>query len=88
MFGSGSFFYKKELVDFTFNHFQKYGYRVEINKPYQGTIVPNKFYNKKVRNVFSIMIEINKRVYLDDLKSLVKLKECIDEYYEALKNYA
>jgi N-formylglutamate amidohydrolase len=45
------------------------GYSVEINAPYQGTIVPAKHY-KKDPNVHSIMIEVNRRLYMDSANTM------------------
>ncbi len=39
-------------------------YDVAINSPYSGSLVPTEFYGKE-RRVKSVMIEINKRLYLD-----------------------
>ncbi|MBF0263644.1 MAG: N-formylglutamate amidohydrolase [Gammaproteobacteria bacterium] len=46
--------YIKEIFD---------GYHIEINKPYSGSLVPSNYYNKN-KNVKSVMIEINKKLYL------------------------
>jgi N-formylglutamate amidohydrolase len=51
------------LTFYLINHFKKYGLTVETNNPYSGSLVPTKFYQKDV-NVQSIMIEINKRLYM------------------------
>ncbi|QEC79708.1 N-formylglutamate amidohydrolase [Mucilaginibacter ginsenosidivorax] len=39
------------------------GYNVKLNTPYSGSIVPTKFYRKNKR-VLSIMIEVNRDLYL------------------------
>ena len=39
-------------------------YNLNINKPYAGSLVPNKFYMNDSR-VKSVMIEINKKLYLE-----------------------
>ena len=41
------------------------GYGVQVNFPYNGCIVPMEYYQKDSR-VISIMIEVNKRLYLDE----------------------
>jgi len=43
----------------------KMGYRVEINRPYAGTLAPKDFYAKDNR-VASIMIEVNRSLYMDE----------------------
>lgn len=40
------------------------GFRVKINSPFSGTIVPMQFYEKDKR-VFSVMIEVNRDLYSD-----------------------
>jgi len=70
----------EKLIQFTVNHFLKYGYSVSINTPYSGTMIPNKYFNKQEKRLSSIMIEINKRVYLKDKNSFYKLKDCISDY--------
>lgn len=74
-----------KLINFTINHFNKYGYSVEINKPYSGTIIPNKYFNRKEKRLSSIMLEINKRIYLNDKNDFYKFKQCIDDYYSKIK---
>ena len=76
----------KELTNFTITHFKNYGYSVSINKPYSGTIIPNKYFNKKKEKLSSIMLEINKRIYLKDKNSFNKLKKCIDDYYNKIQS--
>lgn len=39
------------------------GYDIGINTPYSGSLVPIEYYEKNY-NVKSVMIEINKRLYL------------------------
>lgn len=44
-------------------YFEGHGFTVAVNAPYSGTIVPMKFY-KKDRRVHSVMIEVNRKLYL------------------------
>jgi N-formylglutamate amidohydrolase len=41
------------------------GYTVELNRPYSGSLVPLEFLDTEPR-VQSIMIEVNRRLYLRD----------------------
>ncbi len=75
-----------KLFDFTIKHFEKYGFSVDINKPYSGTMIPNKYFNKKEKRLSSIMLEFNKRIYLNDKTDFYKLKNCIDDYYNQMKS--
>ena len=40
------------------------GYSYQINYPYTGSIIPNGLTKKELENVYSIMTEANKRIYL------------------------
>ena len=51
---------KETLLEF----FKQRGYSVEINKPFAGSIVPLKYYQSD-RRVSSVMIELNRRLYID-----------------------
>lgn len=77
----------QKLLNFTINYFKKYDYSVKINTPYSGTMIPNKFINKNNKNFSSIMIEINKRIYLNNKKDFIKLKNCIENYYKIIKKF-
>lgn len=58
-------FYNQSIVDYFVNAFKEYGYSVQINTPYSGSIIPNRMYHStENKKVASIMIEINKRLYL------------------------
>lgn len=83
--GIDNIYSDKTLVNLTIEHFKKYGYSVEINKPYSGTIIPNKYYNKRDNRLVSIMIEINKRIYLENIDKFVELKKCLTDYYNKIK---
>ncbi len=83
--GVDSFYTDQNLIHMTIEHFKKYGYSVEINKPYKGTIIPNKYINKKDTRLKSIMLEINKRIYLNNPDDFCKLKNCINDYYQMLQ---
>lgn len=82
---------QKELLIETVKYFKKCGYSVSVNKPYSGSIIPNKYYGVD-NKICSIMIEINKRIYLDynlvlNIEKYLKLKECMDKYYVYLNKY-
>lgn len=65
------------------NHFEKNGYSTEINIPHSGTIVPLQLYGNK--NISSIMIEINKKTYMNSKEDYKKLKETINELLAKIK---
>ena len=45
--------------------FQKKGYSIKINEPFSGSLVPWEYYQKS-KNVHSIMIEVNRKLYMDE----------------------
>jgi len=63
--GSDSFHTPKKLLEKVKVYFLGKGYHVSVDIPYTGTIVPLKHYKRK-KNVHSIMIEINRKLYMDD----------------------
>jgi N-formylglutamate deformylase len=64
--GTDSFHTPRALIQITARSIKKMGYSVGINKPYSGSLVPIAFY-KKNRRVASIMIEVNRSLYMDEL---------------------
>jgi len=63
--GTDSFHTPKESLQSIKDFFLSKGYNVSVDRPYSGTMVPMKHY-KKDKNVHSIMIEINRKLYMDD----------------------
>lgn len=63
--GTDDYHTPQELVDALVTAFTAKGYTVTINRPFSGSIVPLKYYRKDKR-VMSVMIEINRRLYLDE----------------------
>lgn len=89
--GTDVFHTPKEIVDVAYNYFTEKGYSVGIDAPYSGTIVPLKYY-KKSRNVNSIMLEVNRKLYLDEPtneKSLEfeKTKTVVHGFIEMMKKF-
>lgn len=58
--------------------FESNNLSVKINSPYSGTIIPLKYYNKDKR-VMGIMIEVNKKLYLNDEEKIVELNNIISK---------
>lgn len=63
--GTDSYHTPTRLERTTNEFFDKTGYSVGINRPFQGTIVPLVYYGK-TGNVMSIMIEVNRSLYIDE----------------------
>jgi len=60
-----------EVVEIISRNFRDYGYSVEMNTTYKGSFVPNVVINnpKYRETTKSVMIELNKRIYLDENNS-------------------
>lgn len=82
--------YDSNIIELVSKLFVDNGYTVNFNYPYSGTIIPSDYLGKKNTGITSIMIEINKRVYLNnDYTKLDKvkcknIKECMDKVYKLL----
>jgi N-formylglutamate deformylase len=64
--GTDPFHTPSALMKVTTQSIMKMGYSVGINQPYAGSIVPTACY-KKDQRVASIMIEVNRSLYMDEL---------------------
>tara|TARA_R110002124_G_scaffold272468_1_gene441627 strand:+ start:4495 stop:5298 length:804 start_codon:yes stop_codon:yes gene_type:complete len=88
--GTDPFHTPEWITELVKNHFKKNGFKVDINTPYSGTMVPLNFY-KKDKRLSSIMIEINRRLYLDDKYQLIQprykeLNKCINKLLSIISN--
>lgn len=63
--GTDSFHTPVELIGLIKKHFENHNFNVMINRPFAGCLIPQYFYNKNP-NVKGIMIEINRKLYLND----------------------
>jgi len=63
--GTDTFHTPKSLSSLVQKFFSTRGYKVSFNTPYSGTMVPIHYYHKDGK-VHSVMIEINRSLYLDE----------------------
>jgi len=63
--GTDAYHTPQKWIDASIAFFEEKGYSLGVDKPYEGTIVPMDYY-KKNKNVQSIMLEVNRRLYLTD----------------------
>lgn len=64
--GYANMYFSEKLVNFIKIYFENCGYKVSFNYPYFGTMIPDKYIENKVDNLYCVMIEINKRLYIKD----------------------
>ena len=62
--GTDPYHTPERLTDLAMSFLQREGFSVSLNRPYSGSLVPMKFYGRN-RRVCSIMIEINRNLYMD-----------------------
>ena len=64
--GADTDFTPESLLAFAEEFFTEQGLRVAVNTPFAGTIVPEPFYSRKDRRVRSLMIEVNRSLYMNE----------------------
>jgi N-formylglutamate deformylase len=86
--GISDFHTPSTLIESIKTYFKKNNMTTQINEPFDGTYVPMKFY-KKERRVLSVMIEVNRRLYMDEMtgersNSFNDTKNVIDDLIDNL----
>ncbi len=76
--------FNKTLIDTVNKYFTSLGYKTSFNYPYSGTMVPNNL-NYNDGNFTSVMLEINKNLYLKNKQSFKKLQDELNLLYNILK---
>jgi N-formylglutamate amidohydrolase len=89
--GTDQFHTPKHLTDFSAEFFTERCFTIGVDYPYKGTIVPLEHYNKN-KNVHSIMLEINRKLYLKEPTNKKSanyevIKNIIREFLCAIKNF-
>jgi N-formylglutamate amidohydrolase len=87
--GIDTFHTPKKLIDASVEYFAQMGYSLGVDWPYSGTIVPMKYY-KKNKTVHSIMLEVNRKLYLDEPSNeksnqFEQTKQVVKGFLEMLK---
>lgn len=63
--GTDTFHTPQNIIDASIQFFKAKGYSLGVDKPYSGAIVPLQYYKQDI-NVHSIMLEVNRRLYLKE----------------------
>ena len=87
--GTDSYHTPKVLVEFSSDFFKDRGFTVGIDWPYNGSMVPSKYYRTDKR-VQSIMLEVNRSLYLregtnEKSQGYEGVKAILQEYMEGIK---
>lgn len=88
--GTDSFHTPLYLIEASQEFFKSRGLSLGIDTPYSGSIVPMEYYQKELR-VISIMLEVNRRMYLNEptnekSEGYQRTKNIIQEYTKLLKS--
>jgi N-formylglutamate deformylase len=88
--GTDTFHTPKSFIDLSISFFKDAGYTLGVDWPYLGSIVPLEHYQKN-QNVCSIMLEINRALYLEEPTNqksgrYEETKEVVKEYLKVLKD--
>ena len=70
--GTDEYHTPAHMAELLKKNLEELGYRVAINTPFSGSIVPGQHYQKNKR-VLSVMVEINRKLYMNEV-TLEKLK--------------
>jgi N-formylglutamate amidohydrolase len=84
--GTDSFHTPIELVNSIKSVLEDLGYTVAINSPFAGTIVP-KIHYQKTEQLKSIMIEVNRKLYMNNNADFAKTKSAVDHVLTVINNY-
>jgi len=63
--GTDTFHTPQKLIDLSVDFFNERGFSLGVDRPYSGSIVPMDYYHKNSK-VQSIMLEINRKLYLNE----------------------
>ena len=86
--GTDTFHTPLEWIDASVKFFADRGFRLGIDEPYSGSLVPMKHHKNDIR-VKSIMLEVNRNLYMENDYTkgplFDKIKELITEYLKLIR---
>lgn len=74
-----------KVAEVAIKHFKDLGYKVKENYPYCGSMVPDALIEHPNNNFYSIMIEINKEMYLDNPAKFEELQKQANSLFHKLE---
>jgi N-formylglutamate amidohydrolase len=88
--GTDKYHTPQKLIDVSIAYFEARGYSIGVDWPYKGTIVPMAHYQKN-KKVNSIMLEVNRKLYLNEPSNTKsekynETKKIIAGFIEMIKN--
>lgn len=88
--GTDDFHTPKKWIDASIAFFEEKGYTLGVDRPYTGSMIPMDYYQKD-KNVQSIMLEINRKLYLQEPSNekssqYQKTKQVVQEFLKLIRN--
>jgi N-formylglutamate amidohydrolase len=89
--GTDSFHTPKKLLEAAEQFFTERNFSIKVDKPYSGSMVPLKYYQKNT-HVQSIMLEINRKLYLQNnsnqkSENYLNVKETVRDFIGFLSDF-
>lgn len=89
--GTDTYHTSQNLIDVSIKFFNVKGYSLGVNWPYKGSLVPYEYY-KKNKNVQTIMLEVNRKLYLNNATNVKsekyhEIKNIIRKFINVLKTF-
>lgn len=75
-----------KAAELAINHFKALGYSVSENYPYSGSMVPDYLLESQNPNFCSVMIEVNKAIYLNKPAAFKALQAQMNFLFKKLEN--
>ena len=75
-----------ELINYIKDQFEKHGLIVSINQPYAGGFITRNYGNPS-KGIETIQIEVNRSLYMDENKLLLKNIEPIQKIFSEIFNF-
>jgi N-formylglutamate deformylase len=87
--GTDAYHTPQKLIDASVKYFESKAFSLGVDQPYSGSIVPMEYYQKN-NKVQSIMLEINRKLYLNEPsneKSIryQEIKQVVQEYLKMIR---
>ena len=82
--GTDGFHTSEDLEASAVDFYKSKGFRVKVNNPYSGSIVPLRYYGKDKR-VSGIMVEVNRSLYMDEKTG--RKRRRFDDIKEVIKEF-
>jgi len=89
--GTDDLFTSPQLIELTEKYFKSHGFDVQLNEPFTGTIIPSEIYQSKDTRVQSVMIEVRRDLYINELTAeknsqFESIKKLIHDYRQLVSD--